>query len=98
MNAIKAMQDLLFKRHGIYVPQKEIVVESVQLYANEIDEVIVPSEKLVGIKQPILAEMASFRDEQDMEYLLIHLEIGRGKIQEVWLVNDEVVDRNSLQK
>ena len=98
MNAIKTMQDLLFKRLGIYVPQEEIAVESVQLYADEIDEAIVPSEMLVGIKQLILAEMASFRDEQDMEYLLIQLEIGRGKIHEVWLVNDEVVCRNSLQK
>lgn len=98
MNAVKAMQDLLFKRHGIYVPKEEIVVESVQLYADEIDGAIVPSEMLVGIKQPILAEMASYRGEKDVEYLLIQLEIGRGKIHEVWLVNDEVVCRNSLQK
>ena len=47
---------------------------------------------LVSIKQPILAEMASYRGENDVEYLLIQLEIGRGKIHEVWLVNDEVVD------
>lgn len=98
MNAIKTMQELSFKRLGIYVPQEEIAVESVQLYADEIDEAIVPSEKLVGIKQPILAEMASYRGENDVEYLLIQLEIGRGEIHEVWLVNDEVVCRNSLQK
>ena len=98
MNAIKTMQELLFKHHGIYVLKDEIVVEGVQLYADEIDEGIVPSEMLVGIKQPILAEMASYRGEKDVEYLLIQLEIDRGKIHEVWLVNDEVVCRNSLQK
>lgn len=92
MNAIETMQGLLFERLGIYVPKNEIAVEGVQLYADEIDEAIVPSEMLVGIKQPILAEMASYRDENDVEYLLIQLEIGRGKIHEVWLVNDEVVD------
>ena len=46
VNAIETMQGLLFERLEIYVPQEEIAVEGVQLYADEIDEAIVPSKML----------------------------------------------------
>ncbi len=78
MNVIEAMQGLLFERLEVYVPKEEIVVEGVDLYADEIDETIMPTEMLVRVKQLILAEVASYRGENDVEYLLIQLKIDRG--------------------
>jgi len=78
VNVIEAMQGLLFERLEVYVPKEEIVVEGVDLYADEIDETIMPTEMLVRVKQLILAEVASYRGENDVEYLLIQLKIDRG--------------------
>ena len=53
---------------------------------------------LKNATEPIDDEMASYRNEIGVEYLLIQLEIGRREPLEIWLVDDEVVDVNSLQK
>lgn len=98
MNVVERLQKVLCECLGICVPQTEIPVESVQLYADEMGEKLVPVDVLKNVTEPIDAEMASYSDEIGVEYLLIQLEIGRGKIHEVWLVDDEVVDVNSLQK
>ena len=98
MNVVERLQNMLCENLGIYVPQTEIAVESVQLYADEMDEKLVLVDVLENVTAPINAEIVSYRNENGVEYLLIQLEIGRGKIHEVWLVDDEVVDVNSLQK
>ncbi|MBM7701142.1 hypothetical protein [Kurthia huakuii] len=98
MNVVERLQKMLCECLGICVPQEEIAVESVQLYADEMDEKLVPVDVLKNVTAPINAEIVSYRNEIGVEYLLIQLEIGKGKIHEVWLVDDEVVDVNSLQK
>lgn len=98
MNVVERLQKVLCECLGICVPQNEITIESVQLYADEMDEKLVPVDVLKNVIAPINAEIVSYRNENGVEYLLIQLEIGRGKIHEVWLVDDEVVDVNSLQK
>lgn len=98
MNVVERLQKMLCERLGICVPQTEIAIEGVQLYADEMDEKLVPMDLLKNVTAPINAEIVSYRNENGVEYLLIQLEIGRGKIHEVWLVDDEVVDVNSLQK
>ena len=98
MNVVERLQKMLCERLGICVPQTGIAVESVQLYVDEMDEKLVPVDVLKNVTAPINAEIVSYRNENGVEYLLIQLEIGRGKIHEVWLVDDEVVDVNSLQK
>lgn len=98
MNVVERLQKVLCECLGICVPQTEIAIESVQLYADEMDEKLVPVDVLKNVTAPINAEIVSYRNENGVEYLLIQLEIGRGKIHEVWLVDDEVVDVNSLQK
>ena len=50
MNVVERLQKMLCECLGICVPQTEIAIESVQLYADEMDEAIVPSEMLVDIK------------------------------------------------
>ena len=98
MNVVERLQKVLCERLGIYVPQEEIAVESVQLYADEIDEKLVPSEMLEGLTEPIQVELASYRNEHGVEYLLIRLEIGKESPPEILVIDDEVVDENSLQK
>lgn len=98
MNIVEKLRKVLRDRVEIYVPQEEIAVESVQLYANEIDEKLVPSEMLEGLTEPIQAELASYRNEHGVEYLLIRLEIGKESSLEILMIDDEVVDENSLQK
>ena len=95
MNAIEKMQVVLREDYGIYVPKEEITAEGVLLYADEIDEALVPTEMLVGVTEPLQTEMASYRDEHDNEYLLIQLEVGRPEPLEILLVNDEVVQQIS---
>lgn len=98
MNVVERLQQVLCECLGICVPQEEIAVESVQLYADEMDEQLVPTDVLKNVTEPIDAEMASYRNAIGVDYLLIQLEIGRPKPLEIWLVDDEVVDVNSLQK
>ncbi|RIJ69372.1 hypothetical protein [Rummeliibacillus sp. POC4] len=95
MNAIEKMQVVLREDYGIYVPKEEITAEGVLLYADEIDETIVPIEMLVGVTETLQTEMTSYRDEHDNEYLLIQLEVGRPEPLEILLVNDEVVQQIS---
>lgn len=95
MNAIEKMQVVLREDYGIYVPKEEITAEGVLLYADEIDEALVPTEMLVGVTEPLQTEMTSYRDEHDNEYLLIQLEVGRPEPLEILLVNDEVVQQIS---
>lgn len=98
MNIVEKLRKLLCDRVEIYVPQEEIAVESVQLYADEMDERLVPPEMLKGLTEPIQAELASYRNEHGVEYLLIRLEIGKEVPLEILVIDDEVVDENSLQK
>lgn len=91
MNAIEKMQVVLCEDYGIYVPKEKITAEGLLLYADEIDETLVPIEMLVDVTEPIQTEMTSYRDEHDNEYLLIQLEVGRPEPLEILLVNDEVV-------
>lgn len=98
MNIVEKLRKVLYDRVEIYVPQEEIVVESVQLYADEMDERLVPTEMLKGLTEPIQAELASYRNEHGVEYLLIRLEIGKESSLEILVIDDEVVDENSLQK
>lgn len=98
MNAIEKMQVVLREDYGIYVPKEEITAEGVLLYADEIDEALVPlvpTEMLIGVTEPLQTEMTSYRDEHDNEYLLIQLEVGRTEPLEILLVNDEVVQQIS---
>lgn len=95
MNAIEKMQVVLREDYGIYVPKEEITAEGVLLYADEIDEALVPTEMLVDVTEPLQTEMTSYRDEHDNEYLLIQLEVGRPEPLEILLVNDEVVQQIS---
>lgn len=95
MNAIEKMQVVLREDYGIYVPKEKITAEGVLLYADEIDEALVPTEMLVGVTEPLQTEMTSYRDEHDNEYLLIQLEVGRPEPLEIMLVNDEVVQQIS---
>lgn len=98
MSIVEKLRKVLHDRVEIYVPQEEIAVESVKLYADEMDEQLVPMDVLKNVIEPIDAEMASYRNAIGVDYLLIQLEIGRPKPLEIWLVDDEVVDVNSLQK
>ena len=98
MNIVEKFRKLLRDRVEIYVPQEEIAVESVQLYADEMDERFVPPEMLKGLTEPIQAELASYRNEHGVECLLIRLEIGKEEPLEILVIDDEVVDENSLQK
>ena len=95
MDAIEKMQVVLREDYGIYVPKEKITAEGVLLYADEIDEALVPTEMLVGVTEPLQTEMVSYRDEHDNEYLLIQLEVGRPEPLEILLVNDEVVQQIS---
>ena len=98
MNVVERLQKVLCERLEICVPQEEIAIESVQLYADEMDERFVPPEMLKGLTEPIQAELASYRNEHGVEYLLIRLEIGKEVPLEILVIDDEVVDENSLQK
>ena len=98
MNIVEKLRKVLRDCVETYVPQEEIAVESVQLYADEIDEKLVPSEMLEGLTEPIQVELASYRNEHGVEYLFIRLEIGKGTPLEILVIDDEVVDENSLQK
>ena len=98
MNVVERLQQVLCECLGICVPQEEIAVESVQLYADEMDERLVPTEMLKGLTEPIQAELASYRNEHGVEYLFIRLEIGKEAPLEILVIDDEVVDENSLQK
>ena len=96
MNIVEKLRKLLHNRVEIYVPQEEIAVESVQLYADEIDEKLVPTEMLKGLTEPIQAELASYRNEHGVEYLFIRFEIGKGTPLEILVIDDEVMSENSL--
>ena len=98
MNIVEKLRKVLRDRVETYVPQGEIAVESVQLYADEVDERLVPPEMLKGLTEPIQAELASYRNEHGVEYLLIQLEIGKESPLEILVIDDELVDENSLQK
>lgn len=98
MNIVEKLRKVLRDRVEIYVLQEEIAVESVQLYADEMDERLVPTEMLKGVTEPIQAELASYRNEHGVEYLLIRLEIGKESSLEILVIDDEVVDVDSLQK
>lgn len=98
MNIVEKLRKVLHDRVEIYVPQEEIAVGSVQLYADEMDEKLVPAEMLKGLTEPIQAELVSYRNEHGVEYLLIPLEIGKEEPLEILVIDDEVVDENSLQK
>jgi len=58
------------------------------------DEKLVPPESLKGLTEPIQAEMASYRNEHGVEYLLIRLEIGKESSLEILVIDDEVVGEN----
>ncbi len=62
------------------------------------DERLVPPEMLKGVTEPIQAELASYRNEHGVEYLFIRLEIDKEVLLEILVIDDEVVDENSLQK
>lgn len=94
MNIVEKLRKVLRDRVEIYVPQEEIAVESVQLYADEMDERLVPPEMLKGLTEPIQAELASYRNEHGVEYLLIRLEIGQESPLEILVIDDEVVGEN----
>ena len=96
MNIVEKLRKVLRDCVEVYVPQEEIAVESVQLYADEMDERLVPSEMLKGLTEPIQAELTSYRNEHGVEYLLIRLEIGKESSLEILMIDDEVVDENSL--
>ena len=96
MNIVEKLRKVLHDRVEIYVPQEEIAVESVQLYADEMDERLVPSEMLKAVTEPIQAELASYRNEHGVEYLLIRLEISKEVPLEILVIDDEVVGENSL--
>ncbi|WP_020189144.1 hypothetical protein [Kurthia sp. Dielmo] len=55
VNVVERLQQVLCECLGICVPQEEIAVESVQLYADEMDERLVPTEMLKGLTEPIQA-------------------------------------------
>lgn len=95
---VERLQKVLCEHLGICVPQEEIAVESVQLYADEMDGRPVSPEMLKGLTEPIDTELASYRNEHGVEYLLIRLEIGKEAPLEILVIDDEVVDVNSLQK
>lgn len=94
MNIVEKLRKVLRDRVEIYVPQEEIAVESVQLYADEMDERLVPPEMLEGLTEPIQAELASYRNEHGVEYRLIRLEIGKEEPLEILVIDDEVVGEN----
>lgn len=94
MNVVEKLRKVLRDRMGIYVPQEEITVESVQLYADEIDEKLVLPEMLKGLTEPIQADLASYRNEHGVEYLLIRIEIGKEAPLEILVIDDEVVGEN----
>lgn len=96
MNVVERLQQVLCECLGICVPQEEIAVESVQLYADEMDERLVPTEMLKGLTEPIQAELASYRNEHGVEYLFIRFEIGKGTPLEILVIDDEVMSENSL--
>ena len=96
MNIVEKLRNVLRDRVEIYVPQEEIAVESVQLYAEEMDERFVPPEMLKGLTEPIQAELATYRNEHGVEYLLIRLEIGKEVPLEILVIDDEVMSENSL--
>jgi len=98
MNIVEKLRKVLRDRVEVYVPQEEIAVESVQLYADEMDGRLVPPEMLKGVTEPIDTEMASYRNEHGVEYLLIRIEICQESPLEILVIDDEVVDENSLQK
>ncbi len=94
MNIVEKLRKVLYDRVEIYVPQKEIAIESVQLYVEEMDEKLLSPEMLKGLTEPIQAELASYRNEHGVEYLLIRLEIGKETPLEILVINDEVVGEN----
>jgi len=98
MDIVEKLRKVLRDRVEIYIPQEEIAVESVQLYADEMDEKLVPPEMLKEVTEPTQAELASYRNEHGVEYLLIRLEIGKESPLEILVIDDEVVGENSLQK
>lgn len=94
MNIVEKLRKVLRDCVEIYVPQEEVAVESVQLYANEMDERFVAPEMLKGLTEPIQAELASYRNEHGVEYLLIRLEIGKEAPLEILMIDDEILDGN----
>lgn len=90
MRVAEIMQKQLGEKLGICVPMDEIAVESVELFADEIDARLVPKSLLRNPSAKIQAEMASYWTANEEEFLYIRLKIADGHFHEVWMKNDEV--------
>lgn len=95
MGMAEMMQKQLEEKLGICVPMEEIAVESVELFADEMDARLVPKSLLRNPSAKIQAEMASYWTASEEEFLYIRLKIAGGHFHEVWMKNDEVWQWNS---
>lgn len=89
MNISERLQAVLNQQYGMEVSVDEIGSESIELYADEIDEMIVPSMYVKDIYDPIPVEMANYTDGNEDNYVLIQLQLS--SILEVLLLNEKVV-------
>lgn len=91
MKAIQRLTEVMMEKYGIYVPISEIGYETVLLYKEEIDEQLVPTDKIDHLEAPIETGSASYIDENGDEHLVILVETGSVEPYEVWLINGELV-------
>ncbi|MCP1143654.1 hypothetical protein [Lysinibacillus endophyticus] len=90
MTAEKRLSQVLTKKLGYYVPISKIGYETMSFYKDEVDEQLVPAHIIEDLAEPIMADSASYTDEDGNYYLVIIIETGLVEPYEVWVVNDSV--------
>lgn len=91
MRVEQRLAQVLMKKLGQYVSTAAIHDEAIWFLKHEVDERLVPSYIISHLADPIIADSASYSDENGSFYLLIIIETGEREPYEVWLVNDVVV-------
>nr|WP_206762408.1 hypothetical protein [Cytobacillus firmus] len=73
------------------VPRDEISFEAYDFYHEELDDLLIPSEHLEKLPNPLILETLSFVDEQGYEWIagMVEDEKSRILLYEVWIKNGE---------
>ena len=89
--AEQRLSQVLTKKLGYYVPIREIGYETLWFIKDEVDAALVPPNIIEHLAEPIIADSASYTDNDGNYYLVLIIETGYPEAYEVWLVNDKVV-------
>ena len=69
MESIQLFIELMKKHCDVPLDERKISVESTELYQDEIDEKLIPTDHLKCLPDPILFETLLYEDEMGMEWL-----------------------------